>query len=115
MRSAAVALALLAVLFLLARPICATQDFRTALPHASAAAHTEHSPQGSHHSDPCCDAMEASVIATTSVLAVPAAAAAPAVPAFVVVPSRITPAHPVFGAPAPPQHSYYARSARILR
>ena len=115
MRTGAVALALLALLFVLARPICAAQDLRPALPHAAAAVHMHDSPQGSDHSDPCCDAMEASVIATTSVLAVPAAAAAPAVPAFVVVPSRITPAHPVFGAPAPPQHSYYARSARILR
>jgi hypothetical protein len=115
MRTGAVALALLAVLFVLARPVCAAHDLRAALPHASDAAHTEHSPQGSHHSDPCCDALDASVIAAPSVLAVPAAAEAQPMPAFIHVPLRIALAHSVFGTPPPPPLSYHARSARILR
>jgi len=115
MRAGAAALALLAVLFVLARPICAAQEIRTALPHAPAVAHVQDSPQGSEHSDPCCDVLDANVIATSLAFADPAVAAALLVPAFVCVQPRITPAHPVFGAPPPPPLSYHTRSARILR
>jgi len=115
MRTGAVALALLALLFVLARPICAAQDLRPALPHAAAAVHMHDSPQGSDHSDPCCDAMEALVIATPPAVAVPTVATALAVPAFARLPLRIALAHSIFGTPPPPPLPYHARSARILR
>jgi hypothetical protein len=114
MRTGTVALALLAVLFVLARPVCAAQDFRVALPHASAIAHVEDSPQGSGHSDPCCDALDATAIATPTALAAPAAAALPSL-AFARVPLRNALTQSVFSTPAPPPLSYHARSARILR
>lgn len=115
MHGVAAALALLAVLFVLARPICAAQEIRTALPHAPAAVHVQDSPQGSEHSEPCCDAMEASAITTPSASAIPLATAALLAPAFLHVPPRITLAYPLLGAPPPPSLSYYVRSARILR
>lgn len=115
MRTGSIALALLAALFVLARPVCAAQDLRPASPHASAASHVHGSPQGSDHSNPCCDAMEASIIATSPALAVPTSAVALAVPSFASVHARIAPAHPALCQPPPPPLSYHARSARILR
>jgi hypothetical protein len=116
MRRGAAALAMLVALFALARPVCAVQELRTDLPRAPAVALVQEPLQDSDHSVLCCDALEASVVATSSALvAAPAAAVALPVPAFAHVPPRIAPAHPVFGALPPPPLSYHARSARILR
>jgi hypothetical protein len=115
MRTGAVALALLAMLFVLARPVCAAQGFGPDLPYTSAVAHAEGTPQHPHHSDPCCEALDASVIATPSTLAAPAAAAALPVSAFVRMLPRISLAYSVFVTPPPPPLPYHARSARILR
>jgi hypothetical protein len=113
-RTRAAALALLAVLFLLARPICAAQELGADLTRAPAVTLAQDAPQESNHSVPCCDALEESAIPVSSALAAPAAAVL-SVPVFAHVRPRIARAHPILGVPAPPPLSYYARSARILR
>ena len=115
MRGATVTLALAAVLFVLARPVCAAQEIHATLPQVPAVAHEQDSPLGSDHSPLCCESIEAGAIATSSALAVPAVAAALTVPPVAHVQVRAARVHTLLAIPPPPPLPYYARSARILR
>lgn len=115
MRKWAPAFAVLAVLFLLARPICAAQDLRLAAAQAAVSAVVQDVPHAPDHAAGCCDSIEAGGIATHSPLA--ASTAATALPAHAVVRAQARIAPPPFagGARPPPPLSYHVRSARIRR
>jgi hypothetical protein len=121
MRKGFLALAAFAVLSVLAQPVCAALELRLPAFHSAPAAQSVHADTEPGESMPCCAESEGPVLAPLSeagkgkaAQAVPGAA----VPARAVAPLAIPAPHalrlPARGLP-PPQLSYYARSARILR
>jgi hypothetical protein len=110
------ALALLAVLSVIAQPICAALEIHAATAQAATVAFEHDAQQGPEDQGPCCAVIETGTIIAASTAAVctavPAIAAPFALPYRLV---RIAPAQTASGAPPPPPLSYHARSARILR
>jgi hypothetical protein len=121
MRKGFLALAALAVFSVLAQPVCAALELRLPAPNTAATAQPMHADTEPGESMPCCAELEGPVLTPLSAAGkVTAAQAAPgaAVPALAVRPLAVLAPQalrlPASGQP-PPQLSYYARSARILR
>ena len=121
MRKGFLALAALAVFSVLAQPVCAALELRLPAPNTAATAQPMHADTEPGESMPCCAELEGPVLTPLSAAGkVTAAQAAPGavVPARAAAPFATFAPHaqhlPANGLP-PPQLSYYARSARILR
>ena len=121
MRKGFLALAAFAVFSVLAQPVCAALELRLPAFHSAPAAQLVDADTDSGESTPCCAESEGPVLTPLSAAGKgKAAQAAPgaALPVRAVALLAILAPHalrlPANGQP-PPQLSYYARSARILR
>ncbi len=121
MRKGFLALAAFAVFSVLAQPVCAALELRLPAPNTAATAQPMHADTEPVESTPCCAESEGQELTPQSAAGkANAAQAVPeaAVPVRAVAPIATFASHaqrlPASGLP-PPQLSYYARSARILR